>query len=63
MLQNKAGVNMVLRLVGHPNLMALVEAPTMNQLVKETLSITECFENITEDLNFLVPQEKELLPV
>ena len=59
MLQTKTGVVLVDWLEGHPDIIAMVEAPDRQRLAEAMMPVIGCIDGITEDLHLLVTRDNK----
>jgi hypothetical protein len=59
MLRSQTGVVFADRLEGHPDIIAMVEAPNRQRLAEAMMPVIGCIDGITEDLHLLVTRDNE----
>lgn len=60
MLRSRTGVALVDGLEGHPDIIAMVEAPNRQRLAEAIMPVIGCIDGVTEDLRLLVTRENEM---
>jgi hypothetical protein len=60
MLRAKTGIVSTVRLAGHPDVIAVIEAPDRKGLVERLMPVISSIDGIAEDLRLRVIQENEL---
>jgi hypothetical protein len=61
MLRSQTGIVFADWLEGHPDIIAMVEAPNRQRLAEVMMPIIGCIDGITEDLHLLVTRDNEAL--
>jgi len=62
MLRAKAGIVSTVRLAGHPDIVAVIQAPDRKGLVARLMPVISSVDGIAEDLRLRVLQDNELPP-
>jgi len=61
-LQNAEGVVAADSLEGHPNILAIVEAPNQQELAEKMIPVLFSLDHIIKDLHLMMTREESLVP-